>query len=125
MDFGFRAHLWGEEILSTQLIRISYDGEIPPEDSTTEKSYRQFYLKNLAPIFRGDSAFLPLRRFPGYYWNTKGDPFAVWKEFSEARRWVKDNCFRFKSDARSITELWDDFSDTADMQKDGETRIEY
>jgi hypothetical protein len=114
MDFGFRCHLWGEEIFSTQLIRISYDGEIPPEDNTAEKSYRRFYLKNLALIFRGDSAYLPLRHFPDYFWRTRGNFFAVWKEFSIARKWVKSNRYRFKNDARSITELWDDFSELSE-----------
>ncbi|MDR0558078.1 MAG: hypothetical protein LBG43_09510 [Treponema sp.] len=114
MDFGFRAHLWGEEIASTQLIRISYDGDIPPEDSTTEQCYRRFYLKNIAPVFRGDSAYLPIRRFPGFFKRSRGRVFALWKEFMSARQWVKANSFRFKNDARSITELWDDFSELSE-----------
>ncbi|MDR2184421.1 MAG: hypothetical protein LBO80_01955 [Treponema sp.] len=107
MDFGFRAHLWGEEISCTQLIRLSYDGEVPAGDSTAEESHRRFYLKNLAPVFRGDSAFIPLRRFPAYLWRTGGDPFAAWGDFIEGRRWVRTNRYRFRSDARRITELWD------------------
>ncbi|MDR2193415.1 MAG: hypothetical protein LBP19_02975 [Treponema sp.] len=115
MDFGFRAHLWGEEISSTQLIRISYDGDISPEDSTTEYCYRRFYLKNIAPVFRGDSAYLPLRRFPAFLRRSNGQPpFTLWKEFISARQWVKKNSFRFKNDARSITELWDDFSELSE-----------
>jgi hypothetical protein len=108
MDFGFRAHLWGETIQSTQLVRLSYNGEAPPEDSTAEESYRRFYLKNLAPIFRGDNAHLPLRRFPGYLFRSGGDPFLAWSDFAEGRRWVKTNRFRFQGDARRLTELWED-----------------
>jgi hypothetical protein len=111
MDFGFRAYLWGEEISSTQLIRISYDGDISPEDSTADHCYRRFYLKNIAPVFRGDSAYLPLRRFTAFLSRCKVHPFALWREFLSVRRWVKENSFRFKNDARSITELWDDFSE--------------
>lgn len=114
MDFGFRARLWGEEILSTQLIRISYDGEIPPEDVAAEKSYRRFYLKNLAPIFRGDSASLPLRRFPAFCFRAKESLPPLWREFSSAREWVKAHSYRFKNDARSVTELWDDFTEADD-----------
>jgi hypothetical protein len=114
MDFGFRVRLWGEEISSTQLIRISYDGDIPAEDSTAEQCYRRFYLKNIAPVFRGDSAYLPLRRFPAFIRRSKGHLFALWKEFASARRWVKENSFRFRNDARSITELWDDFSELSE-----------
>jgi hypothetical protein len=107
MDFGFRAHLWGEEIRSTQLIRLSYNGEVPPENSTAEASYRRFYLKNLAPVFRGDAAHLPLRRFPGYLFRSGGDPFAAWSEFSKGRGWVYANRSRFRCDAQTITGNWD------------------
>jgi hypothetical protein len=107
MDFGFRAHLWGEEIQCTQLVRLCYDGEVPAEDSTAEESYRRFYLKNLAPVFRGDSAHIPFRRFPGYFIRTGFDPFAAWEEFSAARKWVSTNRYRFRTDAQLITDRWD------------------
>jgi hypothetical protein len=107
MDFGFRSHLWGEAIQCTHLVRLCYDGEVPAEDSTAEESYRRFYLKNLAPVFRGDSAHIPLRRFPGYLFRTGFDPFSAWEDFSAARRWVKTNRFRFRTDARVITDRWD------------------
>lgn len=107
MDFGFRAHLWGEEIRSTQLVRLSYNGEVPSEDSTAEASYRRFYLKNLAPVFRGNTAHLPWRRFPGYLFQAGGDPFQAAANFAEGRRWVRSNCSRFQKDARSVTEGWE------------------
>jgi hypothetical protein len=113
MDFGFRAHLWGEEIACTQLVRLSYDGEAPVEDSTAEGSHRRFYLKNLAPVFRGDSAHIPLRRFPAYLLRTGGDPFAAWGDFTAGRRWVRTNRYRFHSDARTITELWENIGEAA------------
>jgi hypothetical protein len=111
MDFGFRAHLWGEKINATRLIKLSYDGEVPSEDSTAEESYRLFYLKNLAPIFRGDNAHIPLRRFLTYLWRTGGDLFTAWEDFAKSRRWVKNNRYRFHGDARTVTELWDSFED--------------
>ncbi|MDR2096439.1 MAG: hypothetical protein LBP76_13130 [Treponema sp.] len=109
MDFGFRAHLWGEEICSTQFIKLSYDEDPPEEDSTVDESYRRFYLKSIAPIFRGDYADLPFRRFPSYLMSSGGDPFGAWEEFMESRRWIKINRFRFRGDAQSITELWEDY----------------
>jgi hypothetical protein len=111
MDFGFRAHLWGEEILSTQLIRVSYDGEVPSGDNTLDESYRRFFLKNVAPVFRGDSASLPFSRFFSYCLYSKGNIWTLRKEFLRVRRWVKENSFRFRYDVRAITELWDDFSE--------------
>jgi hypothetical protein len=111
MDFGFRTYLWGEQIGATQMVRLSYDGETPPEDSTADESYQRFYLKNLAPVFQGDYAYLPLRRFPAYFWRTGKSVFTAWDDFIKGRRWIKTNCFRFRTDARVITELWDNAGD--------------
>jgi hypothetical protein len=107
MDFGFRAHLWGEEIAVSQAMKLSYDGAIPSENNTAEASYRRFYLKNLAPVFRRDYAHLPLRRFPGYLFKSGGDPIAAWEDFSESRRWVKTNRYRWCFDPRDIPGRWD------------------
>jgi hypothetical protein len=116
MDFGFRAYLWGEQIGATQMIRLSYDGETPPEDSSVDESYRRFYLKNLAPVFQGDYAYIPLRRFPAYLWRTGKGLFAAWDDFSKGRRWVKTNRYRFRTDARVITELWGDTGEHPEME---------
>jgi hypothetical protein len=107
MDFGFRAYLWGEQISATQMVKLSYDGDPPLEDSTVDESYQRFYLKNLAPIFQGDYAYLPLRRFPGYFWRTGKSLFAAWDDFSKGRRWIQTNRYRFRTDVRAIIELWD------------------
>jgi hypothetical protein len=111
MDFGFRARLWGEEIAGTQLVKLSYEGVIPAEDGTAGENYRRFYLKNLAPVFRGDYAHIPLRRFPGYLKRSGSDLFAAWEEFSAVRNWVKTNRYRFLSGARTAAELWDDLAE--------------
>jgi len=105
MDFGFRSSLWGEEIASTALIKLSYEGLVPEEDSTADEDFIRFFLKNLAPVFKGDYAHIPLRRFPGYL-KRRGNLFVAWEEFSSARAWVKTNRFRFSSDAGIMTELF-------------------
>jgi hypothetical protein len=107
MDFGFRAWLWGEEIRSTRQLKISYNGEIPVEDNTIGASYRRFYLKNLAPVFRKDYAHLPLRQFPEYLFRSGEGPLAAWEAFFESRRWVSLNRYRWRSDARTLTDRWD------------------
>ncbi|MDR2313244.1 MAG: hypothetical protein LBE02_01765 [Spirochaetaceae bacterium] len=107
MDFGFRAHLWGEEIRSTQIIRLVFDGALPPADNTTDASYRLFYLKNLAPVFRLDHAHIPFRSFPGYLAKAGWDPVSAWIEFSRERRWVRENRNRFCRDARTVADLWE------------------
>jgi len=107
MDFGFRAYLWGEEISSTQALKLSYESSVPAEENKGGVDYNRFYLKNLAPLFQGDSAQLPLRRFPGFLLQTDGSIFAAWDDFSETRRWVNANRFRWHCDHRAIVKRWD------------------
>ena len=116
MDFGCRAWLWGENISLSQQTKLSYDGQMPIENSTAGESYRRFYLKNLAPIFRGNYAHLPLSCFPGYLFHSGEDPFTAWADFCESRKWVKANRFRWRTDARALTEGWDQAPVTADPE---------
>ena len=114
MDFGFRSRLWGEEIAATMLVKVAYSGEIPQEDSTADLGGMRFYLKNIAPVFRGDFAHIPLRRFPAYC-KRRGVFLEAWKEFSAARSWVKTNRYRFTSDARTVAERFISFGTGVDQ----------
>jgi hypothetical protein len=107
MDFGFRACLWGEKIALSLQLKLSCDSEQPADDYTAEKSYRRFYLKNLAPVLRGDRANLPFSRFPGFLFKSGEDIFSAWGEFTECRTWVKDHTFRWRRNAETVTGLWD------------------
>jgi hypothetical protein len=107
MDFGFRAYLWGGEIISTQTLKLSYETDFPTEKNMGSPDYNRFYLKNIAPVFRGDCAHLPLRRFPGFLLQTGGGISAAWEDFAESRRWVHANSFRWHSDPRAIVKRWD------------------
>jgi hypothetical protein len=106
MDFGFRAWLWGEEIRLTQATKLSYDRQMPIEDNTGGESYRRFYLKNIAPVFRRDYAHLPLRRFLSFLFRSGEDPFAAWEDFSESRRWVKTNRYRWRTGINKVIKNW-------------------
>jgi len=107
MDFGFRSFLWGEEIALNIQLKLSCDAQIPVENFTVEESYRRFYLKNLAPVFRGDYAHLPLYRFPSFLGKSGQNLFSAWDEFSESRKWVTKNKFRWRCGARDVTKRWD------------------
>ena len=107
MDFGFRSWLWGEKIQVNTGLKISYEGILRAEDQSTGDNSRRFCLKNLAPVFRGDYANLPLRRFPAFLWAMRFDILGAWEEFSLVREWVKTNRYRFRCDARAVTELWE------------------
>jgi len=106
MDFGFRAHLWGEEISATQTLKLSYEASPPVEDTSTGIDYRRFYLKNLAPVFRKDYAHLPLRRFPRFMLQAGECFFSACEDFSDGRQWVHTNRFRWRCDPRAIAGLW-------------------
>jgi hypothetical protein len=108
LDLGFRAWLWGEQIRLSQALRVGYEGEAPTEDSTVDEDYTRFWLKNLAPQFRGDSAVLTPRRLFEYLLRRKTRPFRAMGEFRAAREWVELNRFRFRSDASSLVDFWED-----------------
>jgi hypothetical protein len=121
MDFGFRAHLWGEEIALSLQLKLLCEGEPIAQDKTVEKSYRRFYLRNLAPVFRGSYAHLPLYRLPSFL--LKGeDIITAWEEFFESRKWVTDNKNKWKRDVLAITSLWDNvnanINDGENIEKD-------
>ncbi len=107
LDFGFRANMWGEKIQCKTSLRIKYLDSIPEESITPDKSYRFFYLKNLIVRFDGDYGILPNGRFLSYHFKSGESVFTSMKEFREAREWVKTNKYRFRMDAKSITEIWE------------------
>jgi hypothetical protein len=107
LDFGFRAFMWGEQILCDTAYRMSYLAEVPSEDSTRDQSYKLFYLKNLAIRFSRDTGYLPRSRFLPYLLRSGGDPFSAAREYREVQKWVGINRYRFVQDARSVTELWE------------------
>lgn len=108
LDFGFRSWLWGEEIRLAQALKVNYADELPAEDSTPDDCYKWFWLKNLAPVFRGDCALIPASKLWSYLRRRSGGPFAGLVEFRAARDWVRLNRYRFRLDATSLVDLWDE-----------------
>ncbi|MDA3811454.1 MAG: hypothetical protein PF518_14140 [Spirochaetaceae bacterium] len=107
MDFGFRSHMWGEKIIANTAIKINYQNDIPFEDTTVDENYKLFFLKNLSIRYTGDAGYLPLSKFISYWLRTGSSLFSSISEYKLIRKWVKLNKYRFKCDARSITEFWD------------------
>jgi hypothetical protein len=108
LDFGFRAWLWGEEIRVVQALKLSY-AELPPaEDETPDEGYKWFWLKNLAPSFRGDSGAIGPSRLWAYLVSRGGGAASAFGEFRAAREWVRLNRYRFRTDAASLVDLWDE-----------------
>ena len=109
LDLGFRAYLWGESIRIFTSFRIHYEGEPAPENISTDASYRQFYLKNLAPELTDGEAAIPFKLFWSYLCNSGLNPLHAWQHFSAVRRWTELNKNRFTATARTLIEHWEPF----------------
>lgn len=108
IDFGLRAHMWGEEILSHKsFIITSGMGEVGMEDITPDNDYRLYCLKNLSVIIKKDVGYLPLRRFFSYYDKSGSSLLDALKTFLDVRKWVNVNKFRFKESAPTLTSNWE------------------
>lgn len=106
LDFGFRAFLWGERIVVSTSLRLSYEGDIPREDVTPDSSYVTFYLKNLAPVLRNGSIRLPLWSFFTLLFKGGLNTFEAIGRFRRVSRWISSNRNRFVSDAADLASSW-------------------
>ena len=116
MDMGMRAWLWGEEIRCDKPIRLRTDGTGSREEASADESYRRFYLKNLAPVYRTGTAAissaeasLPLIRFIPFMLKSGMGFSPAWRLFSAIRDWVKEHKNRFQTDSRSLIRRWQEF----------------
>ena len=108
MDFGFRVNMWGGKIVCNTSLQASYTTDFITDNTSIDKYYRIFYLKNLALRFSGDSCYLPGSKFIEYFLRSGEGFFTARKNFNQAKKWVELNKFRFNYDCRSLTELWAD-----------------
>jgi len=106
VDWGLRSRLWGETLTVERAFNVDYCTEPPVEDQTPDRSYPRFFLRNLAVRHAGDHGVLPFARF----WAHARRAGLPWSEslvgFLREREWVKTNRYRFRTDARLLTELW-------------------
>lgn len=107
LDFGMRSFLWGEHISYHAGLRMNYESEPIPENISADASYRQFYLKNLAPSQGKDGAVIRFSTFWPYLKNSGLNPFNALTHFRTGRRWVEKNKTRFVTSASNLTEKWD------------------
>ncbi len=107
LDFGFRVHMWGEKIVCSTGLKVQYLADDLPEDTTSDESYRLFYLKNLSLRYSGDAAYLSKWKFLPYYVQSGSSFINALRDFRAVREWVSLNRYRFTCDALSITDLWE------------------
>jgi hypothetical protein len=107
MDFGFRSSLWGEKIMLNTVFQLEYTVDLPAEDTTPDKSYKLFYLKNIFIRYANGSACLPVRKLVSYCLNSNTDFVSSAREFFTIRKWVAENRYRYKKDARTLIRYWE------------------
>jgi len=107
LDFGLRCFLWGERLLGSLKIRMTYTGAPPESDATPDAGYKKVWLKNLAVRTRREMGSLPPWRALDYMLHSDTGPFVAVKEFRTARRWVHRHRFRFRRDPRDLVEAWE------------------
>ena len=119
LDFALRGWLWGEKIELCRLFRLTYDGETPSEDTTADYAQLRFFLKNCAPVFRSDYAYIPKSRYFDFAGRCPGGLFRSYGLFADARSWVRKNRYRFKTDIVSFTRDWVAGQTGEDKKPDG------
>ncbi|MCQ2982118.1 MAG: hypothetical protein MJ178_05135 [Treponemataceae bacterium] len=110
LDFGIRGWLMGEKITISQQLRLKYDVPVQPEDTTVDYSQLRFFLKNLAPKYVVDHAYIPGKLLFSYIFRsgkTVGDAVA---DFQDARKWVTQNKYLFKRDAITLVQEWENLN---------------
>ena len=106
LDLSFRAWLWGEKFLLSTAFSLIYEGEPPVSDISADQSYTRFYLKNLLPRFYDDHAAIPRSSLFVYLSRSGAGFIESLNQFADARYWVDKNKYRFRFDAKYLTENW-------------------
>ena len=107
LDFGLRCFLWGERLLGTIRMSLTYTGSPPEEDATPDEGYKKVWLKNMAVRMRREMGILPAWRALDYMLHSDTGPLYAVKEFRIARRWVHTHRFRFRRDPRDLVDGWE------------------
>lgn len=106
LDLAFRSWLWGEVTIISTSFPISYGLELPKEDSTANQYSNRFYLKNLVPRFVRGQGEISWSSFFLFLPRSSCGFFEALNQFKDAKRWVKENRFRFRLDAVTLVEKW-------------------
>jgi len=108
LDFGFRCFLWGERMVGTTQLALTYTTAPPTDDSTPDQSYKLFFLKNMAVRLRREMGTLPAWFILDYLVHSDASPLYSLREFRAVRDWVRIHRFRFRRDPRELIQRWED-----------------
>ncbi len=112
LDFGFRAWLQGERLSILPSLELVCGSGPPDENRGGREDFARFWLKNMAPVYKGDSAILPVGSLWGFLMRRGGNPLRAFRSFRVLAAWIKENTFRFATDSRGLVEMWGESVDT-------------
>jgi len=107
LDFGFRCFLWGERMVGTTQVSLTYTAAPPSDDSTPDQSYKLFFLKNMAVRMRREMGILPVWLIMDYIIHSDASPLYSVREFTAVRDWVRTHKFRFRREPRDLIQRWE------------------
>ncbi len=107
LDFGFRSHLYGSEIIISNNFKIKYASETPIENVSADDSYMTFYLKNLALSLGNNGIELSWKMFFHYAKKSGLNLFNAYKYFAKAAAWVKLNNKKINQEPAKLISKWE------------------
>lgn len=107
LDFGFRSHLYGNEIIISNDFKIKYASETPIENISADDSYMTFYLKNLALSLGSNGIRLSWKMFFHYAKQSGLNLLNAYKYFAQAVEWVKLNNKKINQEPAKLISKWE------------------
>ena len=108
LDFGFRAHMMGFQILHAPDFRVALRNAPIPEDTTPGESYVRFFLKNLGVVVRDGSARLRRTSILLLLWKTRSFTGLTLALFRQVKRWLSERRYLFQQDAHEVIRRWEE-----------------
>lgn len=106
LDLAVRSWLWGEETKLTTMIQFSYIDELPCIDTTVNKDYLTYHLKNELPKIKNDEVFISKLSYFDFLLNSSCGYIEARRRFFAAKEWVEKNKFKFKKDLQMLIQDW-------------------
>ena len=106
-DFGMRANLWGERIITHTSYSVKIDNHFSYQDTTVGRSYKRFYLKNILPRYNHDGCVLKMRELPAFLLRFRDGVLRNYILFFKIKQWIRKHRYRFQQDYKKLIELWD------------------
>lgn len=106
LDLGLRSWLWGEQTRLTTMLHFAYMDEISLNEKEVNLDYLRYHLKNELPRYKFDHAYLSKFSFLQFKINSSCGLLEARRMFTDARKWVEKNKYKFKMDLASFVENW-------------------